>query len=178
MSFRILEKEIAALPSGAPKTAVELGSFLGYSALRTARRLADGGRMFCLEYNPYHVDVAKKVLEHAGLGDRVTFVLGVSTETLPKVAPQTGRADLVLLDHAKELYLGDLLLMEKLGIVGKGTTVAADNVVYPGAPGYLEYVQGGTYKTHLVSAKFEYDQKWKQGWTPKEDALSFSLKVS
>jgi hypothetical protein len=63
----------------------------------------------------------------------------------------------------QDLYLTDLQLMEKLGIVKKGTVVAADNVVYPGAPGYLEYVQGGgTYDTHLVSAQFEYDQKWRQ----------------
>lgn len=68
--------------------------------------------------------------------------------------------------------------MEKLKVVRKGTVIAADNVVYPGAPGYLEYVGGPGYKTNMVKAKFEYDQNWRQGWTPKEDALSFSLKLA
>ena len=42
---------------------------------------------------------------------------------------------------AQDIYLSDLQLMEKLGVVTKGTLVAADNVIYPGAPGFLEYVE-------------------------------------
>ena len=42
---------------------------------------------------------------------------------------------------ARQLYLADLERMERAGVVGPGTVVAADNVVYPGAPGFLEHVQ-------------------------------------
>jgi hypothetical protein len=45
--------------------------------------------------------------------------------------------------------------------------VAADNVVYPGAPGYLEYVGGASYETQMVEAKFEYDQKCEDIPSPK-----------
>lgn len=96
----ILEQQLDLLPAP-PRIAVELGCFLGYSALRTARHLAEGGQMYCLEYNPMHAEVAKKVVEYGGLGGKVTFVVGVSTEMLPKVAPKMQGADFVLLDHAK-----------------------------------------------------------------------------
>jgi len=43
----ILEKEIAKMDAP-PKNALELGTFLGYSALRTARRLAPGGMLHCI----------------------------------------------------------------------------------------------------------------------------------
>ena len=31
--------------------------------------------------------------------------------------------------------------MEKLGVIKKGTIIAGDNIVYPGAPDYLKYFQ-------------------------------------
>ena len=57
----------------------------------------------------------------------------------------------------------------------------ADNVVYPGAPGYLEYVDTAAkrYETRLIDAMFEYDQVWKKDWkgTPK-DASAFGATVT
>ena len=35
----------------------------------------------------------------------------------------------------------DTLEMEKLGIIQQGTVLAADNVIYPGAPDFLDHVQ-------------------------------------
>lgn len=43
--------------------------------------------------------------------------------------------DFVFLDHCKECYLPDLQSLERLGLIQRGTTVMADNVIYPGAPG-------------------------------------------
>jgi predicted O-methyltransferase YrrM len=81
-------------------------------------------------------DVARQVLSLAGSpaspSGKVEVVLGLSTEVLPAIAaslpPETRTAGLVFLDHCKSCYLRDLLLMERLGIVGPGTIVIADNV--------------------------------------------------
>jgi predicted O-methyltransferase YrrM len=35
-----------------PAIVVEVGTFLGYSAIRTARTLNEGGRLFCVEGSP------------------------------------------------------------------------------------------------------------------------------
>ncbi|WIA12727.1 hypothetical protein OEZ85_006365 [Tetradesmus obliquus] len=85
--------------------------------------------------------------------------------------------DVVFLDHSKNDYLPDLQRLEQLGLVGPGSTVLADNVVYPGAPGFLEYLDSsGRYKTQLLRAKYEYEQAWNPNWEPnKEDAMSVSV---
>src|ERR1700760_3830317 len=60
----------------APKRAVELGAFCGYSGLRIARRLPAGGALISIEMNPVNAAFATRVWEHAGVADRVTAVVG------------------------------------------------------------------------------------------------------
>lgn len=169
---------------------VEIGTFLGYSAIATASRLAkrspEKGRLLCVEYEERHAEVARWALNFAGLSDRVTVLTMAGSDAVDDarafvdaVKGKGGRTDVLFLDHAKERYLPDLQLYEKAGIVGAGTLVVADNVVYPGAPGFLEYVDttAGRYRTRLIDAMFEYDQVWKPDWIPQKDALSVSLKL-
>jgi catechol O-methyltransferase len=47
----------------------------------------------------------------------------------------------MFLDHYKPAYTTDLKLCEELGLVIPGTVLAADNVIKPGNPPYLEYVR-------------------------------------
>ena len=47
----------------------------------------------------------------------------------------------MFLDHYKPAYVADLKLCEDLKLVTPGTTLAADNVIAPGNPPYLEYVR-------------------------------------
>ncbi len=51
---------------------------------------------------------------------------------------------MMFLDHYKPAYTTDLKLCEKLGLIHKGTVLAADNVIKPGNPPYLEYVRSST----------------------------------
>ena len=163
-----------------PAQALEVGTFLGYSAVRTARSLAPGGRLLCVEASPQHAAVATWVLKRAGLADCAEVLVGLSSKLLPAVAARLGPAgaDWVFLDHAKECYLEDTLALEALGVIRRGTLVAADNVVYPGAPGYLEHMAAPQYATRLVEAPVEYEQVWRKDWVVgKTDAISFSTKA-
>ena len=61
----------------------------------------------------------------------------------------------------------DLQLLESHGLLRKGTVILADNIIYPGAPEYLEYVQGSEkYNTEVIHSTLEYSDK--------EDALANS----
>jgi catechol O-methyltransferase/protein arginine N-methyltransferase 5 len=168
---------------------VEIGTFLGYSAIATAMRFKSArARMLCVEYEARHAEVARWALAYAGLDDRVRVLTAAGSEAVGdarafvesvKGVGTTEGADVLFLDHAKERYLPDLKLYEDAGVVRPGTIVVADNVVYPGAPGYLEYVDSsaGRYDTHLLEAMFEYEQVWKgEEGGPKKDALSVSVK--
>lgn len=63
----------------------QIGTFVGYSAIRVSRRLAPGGRLTCVEANGDCVAAARELLAWAGLAERVEVVQGLSSEVLPQV---------------------------------------------------------------------------------------------
>ena len=186
----ILERLVRA---AAPLRALELGSFVGYSAIRTARSMPPAGRLLCVEASSANAAVARALLDYAGVGAKVEILQGLSSALMPQLGARLGAgtggdgagggggADWVFLDHCKTCYLPDTLALEAAGVIREGTSVVADNVVYPGAPDYLEHVDSSTgrYITRLIEAKFEYDQVWQAGWeVGKKDALSASVRTA
>ena len=79
----------------------------------------------------------------AGLGDIVKVVVGSSDESLARLyeSGTLKHIDLMFLDHYKPAYTTDLKLCEELGLITPGSVLAADNVIKPGNPPYLEYVR-------------------------------------
>jgi predicted O-methyltransferase YrrM len=126
-----------------PKHAVEVGSLLGYSAILIAGSLPPGGRLTCVERDPYLARFVRENAAEAGLGRRVRVVAGEALRVLPLLS---GRFDFVLLDAEKEDYLDYLRQLE--GKLRPGAVVVADNTgIYRRdvAP-YLDYVrQGGRF---------------------------------
>lgn len=128
-----------------PQVMVELGGYIGYSALlfSDAVRKAGGKRYFSLERNPEFAAVIMSLVDLAGLADVVKVVVGSSAESIKRLhtAGAIDHIDLMFLDHYKPAYTTDLKLCEHLGLVTPGTVLAADNVIKPGNPPYLEYVR-------------------------------------
>ena len=85
------------------RRAVEIGTLAGYSAIRIARALASGGRLWTLEADPRHAELARENLAAANLSDKVTVVLGPALDTLPEVKKQ-GPFDVVFIDADKVNY--------------------------------------------------------------------------
>jgi len=79
----------------------------------------------------------------AGLDDIVKIEVGSSDASILRTY-QKGvlkHIDLMFLDHYKPAYTTDLKLCEELKLVTPGTVLAADNVITPGNPPYLDYVR-------------------------------------
>jgi predicted O-methyltransferase YrrM len=85
------------------RTAVELGTLAGYSALRIAAALGPGGKLWTIDNDPLHVDVARGNVAAAGYEDRVEVLLGKALEVLPTIEAQ-GPFDAVFVDADKESY--------------------------------------------------------------------------
>lgn len=134
---------------------LELGCFCGYSAIRIARLLGEGGRLVSVEKNPHYAEVAGRMLRLAGVESRVEIRVGASDVVIPEL---TGPFDVVFIDHWKSLYKADLIRLEQAGLLRKGTAIVADNVgPLFGADEYLGYVRGsGRYKTEYHRAHIEY----------------------
>jgi catechol O-methyltransferase len=153
-----------AIRTARPKLVLELGAYIGYSALRMARCLPDGGRIVSVEFNSSNADLARRIIAHAGANDRVSVVVGTLGDggtTLDRLAREhgfgKGALDLVFLDHAKEAYLTDLQLIIDRDWLHPGSVVVADNIKFPGAPEYRAYMkESKQWRTVEHEAPVEY----------------------
>jgi catechol O-methyltransferase len=156
----------AAIKKASPKLLLELGTYVGYSALRTARAMPDGAHLVSVEFNAANAAIARRVLDHAGAGDRVTVVHGSLSDEGKTVAAlesehgfAAGKLDFAFIDHAKELYLSDLKLIEERGWLHPGSIVVGDNIKFPGVPDYDAYMheqEGKTWRSVRHEAHAEY----------------------
>jgi catechol O-methyltransferase len=133
-----------------PETMVELGGYVGYSAILfgDAVRKAGGKRYLSLERNPEFAAVITSLVDLAGLSDVVKVVVGPSDQSLQRLCDDgtLKEIDLMFLDHYKPAYTSDLKLCEHLKLIKPGSVLAADNVITPGNPPYLEYVRSSVEK--------------------------------
>jgi predicted O-methyltransferase YrrM len=84
------------------RTILEFGTLGGYSTILLARGLEPGGRLYTLELDPNHAEVARGSIERAGFGDVVDLRVGPALESLPGLeADGAGPFDLVFVDADK-----------------------------------------------------------------------------
>jgi catechol O-methyltransferase len=155
----------AAIRRAEPSLVLELGTYVGYGALRIARA-APGAKVFSVELAEANAANARRIWAHAGVVDRVTCVVGTIGDdghTLDALADRhgfsAGALDFVFLDHDKNAYLSDLQSILARGWLHPGSIVVADNVRIPGAPKYREYMhaqQGKLFDTVEHKEHLEY----------------------
>ncbi len=144
--------------------ALELGTYCGYGALRIARATPNA-RVFSVEFSAANASIARRIWAHAGLGDRITCVVGTlgdggtTLDALTQSGFAAGTLDLLFIDHDKSAYVADLLAILDRGWLHTGSIVVADNVRVPGAPRYRAYMreqQGKLFQTVEHSTHVEY----------------------
>jgi catechol O-methyltransferase len=125
----ILDAEIR---KAQPQTVLEVGAYCGYSALRTARQLPAGAHLYSIEFDATNAAIATKIIEYAGLKDRVTVIIGVVGTRINVLKNEYNikKLDLVFLDHEKSVYLSDFQLLEQANLIQTGTVVVADNCLF------------------------------------------------
>jgi catechol O-methyltransferase len=139
-----------------PAIVVELGGYLGYSAIlfADAMRKAPSSteskiRVWSLEMSPEFATIAEKLIEIAGLSALVTVVVGPAEESLRKLKEEGNLKDLdmLFLDHAEELYVSDFKVRiflhlsslgwmsgKRLGIENTTPRICLMSFVYQGCP--------------------------------------------
>ncbi|MDA4125525.1 MAG: O-methyltransferase [Thaumarchaeota archaeon] len=155
-----------------PQTILEVGTLVGYSAIRMARLLKADGRITCVEVNEEIAKVACSNIEKAGLTERVRIVVGDAKEVLPDLK---GSFDMAFLDAVKDEYLTYLKSCERL--LHPGSVVVADNVKSHAAEvaDYLDYVRNsGKYRSTYKEAGSNY--RYGAG-VAEGDAVEVSVKL-
>jgi catechol O-methyltransferase len=147
-----------------PRLALELGTYVGYGALRIARA-APSARVYSVELSAANAEIARRIWAHAGVADRVTCVVGTIGDGGPTLDALAGHGfgegalDFLFLDHDKGAYLADLHRLLERGWLHRGSVVVADNVKFPGAPDYRRYMaehEGRGWCTTMHKTHAEY----------------------
>jgi len=84
-------------------SAVEIGTFTGYSALAVARGLGPGGRLLCCDVSQEWTSIARAAWQEAGVADRIELRIGPGLETLRSL-PLSERFDFAFIDADKTGY--------------------------------------------------------------------------
>jgi len=110
-----------------PRVVLEIGTYLGYSALCFAEGLADGGKIITLDVEEETNKVARSFAAKTPYADRIDFRLGNAIDIIPTL-PET--FDLVFIDADKPNYSNYYNLV--FDRVRPSGFIIADNVLWSG----------------------------------------------
>lgn len=149
-----------------PKAILEVGTLVGYSAIRMARHLTKGGKITCIEIREDMAKTARQNVKDAGLSDRVEVLVGDANDVIPTLK---GNFDMLFLDAVKDQYIDYLKSSERL--LHKGSVVVADNakLFAKELTPYLDYVRNsGKYSSTYKESDPNYG-------TDESDAIEVSV---
>ena len=110
-------------------SALEVGTFTGYSAICIARGLGSGGRLLACELSEEYAGIARRWFEEAELGERIEVRIGPAIETL-RALPAEPSFDLAFIDADKPGYPD--YYEEALARLRPGGLLALDNLLLGG----------------------------------------------
>jgi caffeoyl-CoA O-methyltransferase len=111
------------------RSAVEVGTFTGYSAVCIARGLPEDGRLLACEISEDWAAAAQRNLEAAGLAGRVEVRVADAADTL-RALPEEETIDFAFVDADKPSY--GVYYEEILGRLRPGGLIVLDNVLLGG----------------------------------------------
>ncbi|WP_420565479.1 class I SAM-dependent methyltransferase [Thalassobaculum sp.] len=141
------------------RKAVEVGTFTGYSALRMALALPEGGSLICCDVSDEFTRIGRPFWEEAGVADRIDLRLAPATQTLQAMIDggEAGSIDLMFIDADKPNY--DAYYEMALVLVRRGGLVLVDNVLWSGAVVDEEDQSESTSVIRALNAKIREDER-------------------
>ena len=110
-----------------PYRILEIGTAVGYSAIRFSKCLSDNGYIDTIERDEERISEAKQNIKDLNLEEKIHIYKGDALEVLPTL---TGPYDVVFIDAAKGKY--PIFLSEALRMLASHGIIVADNVLYKG----------------------------------------------
>ena len=150
---RLLQILVATTPG---RTAIELGTLAGYSAIWIARGLAADGRLYTIEAADSHADFAEEEIARSGHADRVEVLRGPALEMLPDLGERLGTfsVDFAFIDAVKSEYVEYFEALKPM--MAHGGLLVADNV-YATGQGWIDEGYGTDEFNRLVASDPDFD---------------------
>ncbi|MGY1615317.1 O-methyltransferase [Geodermatophilus sp. SYSU D00691] len=153
------------------RSAVEIGTFTGYSALCIARGMHADGRLVCLDVSEEWTAIARRHWERAGVADRIEVRIGDAHESL-RALPAEPHLDLAFVDADKEGY-ADYVDQLHPRLRDNGL-VLLDNTLRDGR--VLEPQDDDARAVAALNAALATDPRWETVLLPVSDGLTLLRK--
>ncbi len=112
-----------------PCRVLEIGTFTGYSALCIAAGLEDGAELHTVEVDDELESLSSKYFALSAHSSKIFAHIGSALEVAPRLG---GRFDMVFMDGDKREYPAYLSMLLDGGLVGSGSIIIADNILWSG----------------------------------------------
>ncbi len=155
-----------------PKTALEIGTFTGYSALCIAEGLQNDGELHTFEVDSQYDNIIQYIKENIPLSRKITFhhkdaIIGIPELNL--------MFDLIFIDASKKDYLHYLNVLKPYMQIG--TIIIGDNVLWSGKVLDEKKDQETKILDDYNSFLRESDE-WDVFILPFRDGISIATKIS
>lgn len=159
------------------RRALEIGTFTGYSSIRIASALPEGGELICCDDSEDWTAMAKKYWKLAGLEDRISLKLGDACKTLQSLidSGQVGSFDFIFIDADKQNY--EQYYELSLSLLHDGGLIAVDNTLWSGDVADPANMEPGTRAIRRFNEMLRQDQRVDISLVPIGDGLTLVRKI-
>ena len=141
------------------KQALEIGTFTGYTALRIANVLPDGGRLICCDINAEWTDIGRKFWDEAKISKKIDLRLAPALQTLNSLIADgdSNNFDFAFIDADKIGY--DSYYEACLKLIRPGGLIVLDNMLWDGAVADLNVQDETTKALRALNEKISRDSR-------------------
>lgn len=161
-----------------PKTILEVGTAIGFSALLMSEYGPEDCRITTIEKYEKRIPVARENFKRAGREQQITLLEGDAAELLKRLS---GPYDMIFMDAAKGQYLN--FLPDVIELLPKGGILISDNVLQDGdilESRYAVTRRNRTIHTRMRDYLYElkHNEKLQTDILPVGDGVTISVRKS
>ncbi|MFU8797425.1 MAG: O-methyltransferase [Gammaproteobacteria bacterium] len=154
------------------KRIVEIGTYMGYSALAMALALPPEGHLITCDIDARWREIAGRYWHQAGVDKKIEFRLGPALETLKALTPNS--VDMIFIDADKGGY--DAYYERGLTLVRPGGLICIDNVLWSGRLADPQHQDKTTRALRALNQKLYEDTRITLSLLPMGDGLTLARK--
>ena len=156
------------------KSAIEVGTFTGYSSICIARGLSQNGRLICIDESKEWTDIARKYWSQAGINERIELRLGPAIPLLQKLESSV-TFDFAFIDASKTEYDDYYELV--LPRMRPNGLILFDNMLWGGRLGAGPIAEASGRAIDALNQKLASDGRVESVLLPIADGLQLSRKL-